>query len=236
MIAQQNSQSQLSSTDPGRRQAMPDPQTPPKRAASAFSKRSLLVSLVVTTLLPLILYSRLGAEVHSQTMLLVIAGAVPVAWTLGKLAVRRQVDPIGLLSVAGFALGLLLVFLTGGSAFAFKVREPAITAALGLICLASLALRRPVALPFLRRSGRSFVSDAARRAAAYRLTAIGGITLTLQGAAVIMLAATVSTRTFLAVHQPLGLAILGLGFAVLLWSKHRNAAPQSGEREPDGQS
>ncbi len=71
------------------------------------------------------------------------------------------------------------------------------------------------------------------RRAAKAITAIIGVTLTVHAAVLIVLAATVSSGTYLALHQLVGLPILAAGVAALLWRKrHRRSATPASPAEP----
>jgi hypothetical protein len=60
------------------------------------------------------------------------------------------------------------------------------------------------------------------RRAASGITAIAGVTLTVYAAVLIGLAATVSSSTYLALYQPIGLPVRGAGVAALPWRKRRS--------------
>jgi len=130
----------------------PDRPTSLTRAQRTSRLRGIVVDLLVNTVLPLILYDQIQHQVGSQTTALVIAGGIPLLWTAGEFVVRRRANPIGLLSVAGFAVGLLLVVVFGGGAFVFKIREPVLTGTLGVLGLGSILIRRPAGLLAMRNS------------------------------------------------------------------------------------
>jgi hypothetical protein len=207
-----------------RRRAMTDPQptppgpTRPERPRRAFNLRKIAASVVINAVAPLILYDFLQHRVGSQTTALVAAGGIPLLWTVGRLILQRRPDPIGLLSLAGFVLGIALVLLTGGNPFVFKIREAVLTGALGLICLGSIVFRHPIALLALRRSQTS-APEAALRHAAFWITLIAGVTLAAHAAVIILLAATLPTATFVATHQLVGYGILALGVLALIGRK-----------------
>jgi hypothetical protein len=220
--------------------AMPDPDDPSARAAWAAirqrcSARTLAgfgASVLLSTVLPLIFYERVRHLVGSQVTALLIATAIPVAWTVGKLAVRRRLDPIGLLSVAGFAIGILMLVVTG-STFAFKIHGAVLTGAIGVVCLASMAIRRPLGLLLMPTSASW--PGMTRRTAANWLTGIWGAVLVTDAAVITMLAATLPTRTFLAVHTPVAWSFIALGFAGVIWRRQHRPATRSGT-SPAGRS
>jgi hypothetical protein len=220
---------------------MPDPEDLSARAIWAAIRRrfgarkliGLAVSVLLSTVLPLVFYQRVRHLVGSQVTVLMIATAIPLAWTAGKLAVRRRLDPIGLLSAAGFAIGLLMLEVTG-SAFAFKIHDAVLSGAIGAVCLASMAIRRPLFEPLLPKS-RPWIPGMARRTAANWVTGIWGAVLVTDAAVIILLAATLPTGTFLAVHGPVGLAFIALGIAGVIWRK-RHPAPAASRSGTDTSS
>ena len=218
-----------SSADGGRERARSGPAPSPKQPNRAHLWRGVLVSVLINAVVPLILYDQLQHRVSSTTALVAAAG-IPLLWTLGRLVIGRRLDPIGLLSLAGFALGILLVLLTGGNPLVFKIREAILTGVLGLICLGSLLIRHPIGLLILRHS-RTAAPEAARRHAAVWITAIAGVTLAAHAAVIITLAASLPTATFIAIHQLVGLGILALGVLALMGRKRFLPAPQQSATE-----
>jgi hypothetical protein len=153
------------SPDMERRPPASDPDVPPTAGPPwASGWRGLGASVVVNWVAPLIVYRLVRTDVGSDAVALIVSAAIPLAWTLGRLVMQRRVDPIGLLWVAAFGLGILALVLTHGNSFAFKIREPALTGALGLACLASLVIGRPLVLPLLRRRVEPFGSPASPHA------------------------------------------------------------------------
>jgi drug/metabolite transporter (DMT)-like permease len=212
--------------------AKPDPVPNPRRPNRAHLWRNVLVSVLINAVAPLVLYDQLRHRVGSTTTALIAAAGVPLLWTAGRLVMRRRLDPIGLLSLAGFALGILLVLLTGGNPLVFKIREAVLTGVLGLVCLGSIVVRHPIGLLALRRS-QTAAPEAALRHAALWITAIAGVTLVAHAAVSITLAVVLPTTTFLAVHQLVGLGILALGVLALMGRKRFLPAPPADDEHPD---
>jgi lysylphosphatidylglycerol synthetase-like protein (DUF2156 family) len=223
-------------TDPGDHQgggSMAGSQQNPKRPDRAHVLRNVVVSVLINAVAPLVLYDQLQPRVGSTTTTLIAAAGIPLLWTVGRLAARRRLDPIGLLSLAGFALGILLVLLTGGNPLVFKIREAILTGIIGLVGLGSIAVRHPIGLLVLRRS-QTAAPEAALRHAALWITAIAGVTLVVHAAVIITLAAVLSTGTFIAVHQLVGLGILALGVLALMGRKRFLPAPPAVQAPPAG--
>jgi hypothetical protein len=217
---------------------MPDPDDTSARATWAairhrFDTRTLIsfgARVLVSTVLPLIFYGLSQHLVSSQVTRLLIAAAIPAAWTAGSIAVRHRPDPIGLLSVAGFAIGVLMLAVTG-SEFAFKIHYGVLPGAIGVVCLASIAIRRPLVGLLLPRS----VSwpGMTRRTVANWVTGIWGVALVADAAAIILLAATLPTRTFLAVHEPVGWLFIALGVGGVVWRRKHRPAARPGDCQED---
>lgn len=209
----------------------PDPPGLSGRASGPHLARRLpgfLVSVAVGTVAPLLCYSQLRHLAGSQVTALMIASLIPVTWTLGKLAVRRRLDPVGVLSVVGFGVGIVLLALTG-SGFAFKIHGPVLTGALGFACLGSMLIRRPLGLLVLLPRSRPWIPGMTRRTAAYWITGIWGVILVTEAAVVIILAAVLPTPTFLTTQQPVGLSFLALAIGCLIWRKRHGPAAQPAE-------
>jgi hypothetical protein len=161
--------------------------------------------------------------VHSDLIALAISSAIPALFTLGTYLIRRRVNVIGLIGVAGFAIGLAVSALTGGSELAFKLQEPILIGAIGLIFLGSVAIGRPLFLlvhRMMNRAGRAAPLNDRHRAGV--LSSILGATLLVHGIAITILALTLPTGTFLALSRPVGLPILAIGLGVLFWYGRRS--------------
>jgi hypothetical protein len=205
--------------------------TAPQRPRTPRETGALLVRLVVTLAAPVLTYMLLRPHLHSDLAALVIGAAIPIAYTCVVLLWRRHLDPIGAFAVVCFVLGLLLVLATGGNEFIFKIREDIWTGVVGLACLVSLIVRRPLFLMALRLAARRNPQIAERitrpginRISTVTTAALAAILL-VHAAVIIALAVTTSTATYLALSRPIGLAILGGGLAALAWwiTRYRSA-------------
>lgn len=187
-----------------------------------------LIRLVLNLAGPVLAYVLIRPHLHSDVTALVIGAAIPIGYTACVLLWRRHLDAIGVFAIACFAIGLLLVLLTGGNELAFKLREDIWTGPLGLACLISVAVRRPLFLLALRLAARRHpqLADPAGDPRARRILTVttGGIgaILLVHALVMIVLALTTSTTTFLAVSRPLSLVIVGGGLAALAgWIRHQ---------------
>ena len=84
-------------------------------------------------------------------MALALAGAIPVAYTLAILAVRRRLSTLGVVSVASFGIAVLVSWASGGNTLALELQDPALTGLIGIACLASVAVGQPLHPVILRR-------------------------------------------------------------------------------------
>jgi hypothetical protein len=178
---------------------------------------------VINLAAPVLTYVLVRPHVHSDLTALVIGTAIPIVYTCVVLAWRRRVDPVGVVAIVCFVLGLLLVVATGGNEFVFKIREDIWTGVVGLACLVSIAVRRPLFLVVLRLVARRNAQVAERiqqpgmdRISTVTTAAVGAILL-VHAIVIVALALTTSTTTYLAISRPIGLVILGGGLAVLVW-------------------
>lgn len=188
---------------------------------------SLLPNVLATVVAPAVAYSQIRPHVASNTIALLASMAIPALYTLVVAVWRRRADVLGLLSVAGFGIALGASYLTGGSTLAVELQDPVETGAIGLVCLASIVVRRPLWLMVLRlvarhnaQAARMLADPAARRTATVETAIIGAIFLA-HAIPVTILALTVTPGTFVALSRPLGLPLIAAGVAVLIWYRRR---------------
>jgi hypothetical protein len=201
---------------------------------------------MINLAVPVLAYVLLRPQLHSDITALVAGAAIPIAYTAGVLLWRRRLDAIGVFAIVCFAIGLLLVAATGGNEMVFKLREDIWTGPLGLACLISVVARRPLLSVVLHLAARRNTQIAgragdprARRISTVTTGVIGAILL-MHALAMVALALTTSTTTFLALSRPLSLAIVGGGLAALVWwIRHQhpsrpNRAPRHEAARPAG--
>jgi hypothetical protein len=150
---------------------------------------------------------------------------VALAWTmvppgisnLATLVRKRRPDIIGLIVIAGIAVGLLLVLL-GGSARLLLIRESFITGAIGLLFLLSLFFNRPLSYYISRQL---VTGDDPARVARWnsqyelsrykfgmpQITAVWGTVLVGEAGLRTVLAFSLPISLFLALHNFIFIAI-----------------------------
>ena len=131
------------------------------------------------------------------------------------------------MSTVTVAIALAAYALTGGDPLALKLRRGAVTGTLGIAALASVALGRPLLLMLAEHIAKlnperqpeigTRLADPDRRRAVTILTAIVGLTFTIDGASQIALALTVPTGTFVADSTAARIIVLGTGLIVTTW-------------------
>lgn len=188
------------------------------------SIRQLAPRLVVSGVLPLVGYAVLRPHVGSDAVALASVSIFPVV----DIAIERRrhgrFDPIGVIALVGLTIGLASALLLHGDATLLKIRESVFTGIFGLICLGTLAARRP-AMWFL---GRAFSTGGDPEKVAefdeiwdlpgvprrFRfITAVWGVALVAEAVVRTALAVGVSTERFLAISPVLNWGVLG----GLLW-------------------
>lgn len=178
-------------------------------------------SIVISTIVPLAVYTALRPHVGSDATALLVAAAVPAVFTLAKLVWLRRFDPIGVVAVCGFAVAALVLVVTGGNPIALKLHEALLTGPLGLVLLASAAIGKPLHRVVLRMAARRNPAlERAARLSSTVVTVLLGATMTLHALVLLMLAVSLPTQTYLEVSRPAGLAVLAVGVGSLVWYRN----------------
>ena len=178
---------------------------------------------------PLVAYSLLRSAGLSSVSALVLSGAFPALGIAVGVARQRRVDAIGVLVLAGIAVGTVLG-LVSGNARLMLVEGSVPTAVFGLLCLASLWSPRPLiyrfALEFMGADtprGRDF--EGLWRYPGFRhafrlFTVVWGVTYLAEAAARVILSTSLSD--FNSVHlkssfldPPMGLRVMARAVASL---------------------
>jgi intracellular septation protein A len=168
---------------------------------------------------PLITYSVLRSGGASAVTSLVVSGIFPALGVLIGITAHRRADAIGILVLAGIAVGAVLG-LTTHSARLVRLEGSVPTGVFGLACLGSLWARRPLmfhfALEFIgpdSPKGREFEGlwqyEGFRRA--FRnLTTVWGTAYLLEAAARIVIVERTSTGIAFTVSKVMPLAVTAI--------------------------
>jgi hypothetical protein len=194
-------------------------------------QRVLALRMLLCAVGPLVVYTVLRSYVKSDAVALAIGGAIPAVWVLVLAVWRRRLDWIALVAVVLFALAIVLSLLSGGSSLPLKIRGAVVTGAFGLACVVSVVAGKPLPLLVVQRRARRdpeagrlaqrALADPVRRHAITVLTALIGITLLAAAAMRVILAATLSTSTFLSVSSIAQWAVIAIGGIPTLWYVHQ---------------
>jgi hypothetical protein len=207
----------------------------PARASSPRKRQSFgqgLKSFAISHFAPLLVYFASRPYVANDTVALAAAWFVPLTWTLGASIWRRRLDLLGLAGafVYGVALSVSIFFGTG--ALPLKLHRAVIAGAVGVACLISVAIGRPLFLLLAQRSARLAAGALPHAGAAIAhsrtattlkfLTLIIGIACLANAALQTTLALMLSTAQFLiattAIHAA---AVIGIISGVALYLRFR---------------
>jgi hypothetical protein len=216
-----------------------------RRIGIARASRRSTVGLIASVVLPVGSFLILEQALHSELTAFAIAAAIPVGWALATGLRRRRLDPIALLAAIVLASALAVSLASGGGVLPLKLRRAVVTGSLGLACLASVLVRRPLLptvmswaerrWPQSRRLTGSLGTGAAGQRASV-LTAILGITLLGDAVAQVTLALTVSTTTFLGTSGLARLAVFTVGLGACALYVRRVARDSQVRREAHASS
>ena len=186
---------------------------------------------------PIVAYSLLRSAGQSAVTALVLSGAFPALGVIVSLIRHRRADTIGVLVLAGIAVGTVLGLLSGDARLVL-VEGSVPTAVFGFLCLGSLWARRPLiyrfAIEFIGAGtpkGREFESlwqyPGFRHA--FRLyTVVWGVAYLAEAAARIIIVETTSTGTALTVSKVMPYVV---GAGIVAWMiAHGRRARREGER------
>jgi hypothetical protein len=124
--------------------------TPPPAGGMRNSLRDIGRNLVISGVIPLIIYNLLKGRGASDFTALAVAAIPPALDGLFGVLRRRRIDLIAALVLAGIAVSMVAVVI-GGNPRVLLIRESFLTGALGVACFASLLFfSRPLMFYFAR--------------------------------------------------------------------------------------
>ena len=173
---------------------------------------------------PLVAYSLLRSAGQSAVSALVLSGIFPAVGVLAGLIRHRRLDAVGILVLAGIAVGTVLGLLSGNPRLVL-VEGSVPTAVFGLLCLGSLWSQRPLifrfALEFMgpdTERGREF-ADLRQykefRRAFVVITVVWGTAYLVEAAVRVLIVQETSAGTALAVSKVLPYAVAGV---LIVWT------------------
>jgi hypothetical protein len=193
----------------------------PVRDHSRF--QSLAMIAVFDVAGPLVAYQLLRNAGQSTVSALVLSGILPAVGIAVKLVRRRSIDAIGILVLAGIAVGTILGLVTHNARLVL-MEGSVPTALFGVACLGSLWTSRPLiyrfALEFTGEDsprGREFSNlwqYASFRRVFQLFTVVWGVTYLAEAAARVALVELTSTSTALTVSKFMPYVVAG---ALVLW-------------------
>lgn len=200
------------------------------------SFRQLGPRLFVAGVLPFVTYLLVRPHVDSDAIGLLIAAVFPAGDAVYRAVHERQLDVIAVFVLLALGIGAAGAAFFHGDALPLKLRETAITVPLGVACLVSLVVGRPL----IWTLGRGIVVggdvakakdyDALRgEGDAQRLfrtlTVMWGIGLLAEAAVKVTLALVLPTSAFLAIAPPAsGGCFVGLFWATAVLVRRARAA------------
>ncbi|HEX4011676.1 MAG TPA: hypothetical protein VHX62_16765 [Solirubrobacteraceae bacterium] len=100
--------------------------------------------LIAGLALPLVAFLVLRRALGNATGALAITDAIPVVWIIAVGVWRRELAGVAVLSAVIFAIALGLTITFGDSSLPLELRRSVFPGALGLACLISIAIGRPL--------------------------------------------------------------------------------------------
>lgn len=171
--------------------------------------------------LTLIAFFALRSALGNATTALAITDAIPLAWLVGIGIWHRRFERVALIPFVLFTLALVATIAFGGSALPLELRRSVFPGAVGLACLGSLVIRRPLLFEAASRMPRpdgeeNRLERPGARQMLTVLTAIAGVTGLADAIAQVVLALSLSTSQFVLAARVATYAIVGSGVLVAI--------------------
>ena len=199
----------------------PTPQ-PPKRG-------NQILSVLISGFAPLLAYFAISPHVAEDVTALALAWLIPVLWTLVSSLWRRRLDVFGLLGMIAYGITLAISVVFGTGALPLKLHHGLVGAVIGLVCLGSVAIDKPILLYIVRLRTRNTPNAAMVEIALSnprtvrritRVTLLIGVATLADAVLQTALAITLSTSAFLLVTTAIHIAVIvvvALILLTLLW-------------------
>ncbi len=140
----------LGAVEPAKALTSPEPVQPSPQPVVGTGAG--IASMVIANLVPLAVYFGLHRSGASDIKALGLAWVLPVAWTIGSSLMRRRLNLPGLLGAFVYGVALFFAVFLGAGALAIKLHKPVVSGIIGLVCIVSVALRRPILVAIVRRA------------------------------------------------------------------------------------
>jgi uncharacterized membrane protein len=191
---------------------------------------NMAVELAVNLIGPWAVFELLDSR-FGDTNALIASALPPLIWSMIQLAHSRRVDALSALVVAGILL-TVVVTLFGGSPRLLQIRENAVTGLIGVVFLATIAMKRPLIYHLACATFARQSPEAARQLEALaatpqgvlffrRLTLLWGIGLIAQTVVLVWLAFVWPINRFLLLSPVIGYGLLGVLVLGTLWYRRR---------------
>lgn len=189
------------------------------------NKKSVILSIVINGLLPLVVYKILMNYFPSLTAL-IIATIIPCIGNIYEIVKDKRIDVYAMFILFGFVLGIIAVLLGGGEQF-LLLRESFITSITGVVFLISLLFKKPLIYYFAQRfSGSNDANKADKSTWEKRweipyfrfgirlMTFVWGVGLILEAVIKVILVYTLTVSEFLLVSSFVSYGIIAL---LIIW-------------------
>jgi len=188
-------------------------------------RRNLQISLVINIIVPVVLYTILRYFHISNFVSLALSASIPTLDSILTWITQKRIDWIGIYTVLGFILQLLVSGLLSDNTIVIKANDLLTSGPLGIVFIASALMDKPLLLP-LRQAVLSSISNPKVEQLAARIPSqrqmvmasfIIGFALLLHALIILILAITLPTTTFLVVSKVVtwGALLLGIGIVKL---------------------
>jgi hypothetical protein len=188
------------------------------------------LAITVNFMLPFVTYT-VAQPALGDGHALALAALPPLVWASLEFARTCRIDALSLLVLAGSGLSLLAVA-AGGNARVLQLREQLVAAVIGLVFLASAALKKPLIYQLARaRMKRRPEPEAASfealkdnpvfRRAMLTMTVVWGVALVVESAVCCALVFVVTIRHYLIVSPIIGYSTTGALSAWSFWYARR---------------
>ncbi|WP_407309399.1 VC0807 family protein [Desulfosporosinus sp. SB140] len=192
-------------------------------------QRKLGLSLIFSWLVPWVLYMVLRPYLFSDTIALTIVGVIPLIRTVALFVWRRRVDWISVGGVISFTIGLTFSLLLGGSSLPFKLYRPIVTGTIGLACLISAAIKKPLLSTliklFIPKASEGFGHSMSDQRFSLKqmaiITTVAGLVLLADAVVHIIMAISLPTDIFLLMSRVVTIVAVAVLFGSR-WLVRRN--------------